>query len=342
MMKSDPKKGYWIAVCVNAWISIGERGSNGCPSPTTCPTNPGGLHPAFAEFQNLQDFKADMKTILHSARVRLSHSVRHIAIAVACLSLFACGVELPSANAQQGSARPMEFIESTSPHRYGGTVTVRSTPDGRVESRTQIAQLPVREGNSSSVLTGPSSPQSVYRVPQSTGTTSTAGTASYPYPNTQTPQAGYVVGQGNYAGSNSLATTPGAGTVYTPHVAYQGNTLGLPPVRPAVPACPPCDCTPGAAAAPPNLTFNVPGQTPQPGVLQTNPAYTNYGYQAPVYNPTQGGFWQPFFTGSGAYQPLIRLQNLPPGTYLGQGIIGQPTAYVDGQPVRNLLRYIFP
>ncbi len=42
------------------------------------------------------------------------------------------------------------------------------------------------------------------------------------------------------------------------------------------------------------------------------------------------------------YQPLLRFQNLPPGSYLGQGMIGQPTAYVDGQPFRNLLRYIFP
>ena len=42
------------------------------------------------------------------------------------------------------------------------------------------------------------------------------------------------------------------------------------------------------------------------------------------------------------YAPLISLRNLPPGTYVGQGIIGQPKAYVDGEPVRNLLRYIFP
>jgi len=27
---------------------------------------------------------------------------------------------------------------------------------------------------------------------------------------------------------------------------------------------------------------------------------------------------------------------------LGQGLIGQPTAYVDGQPLRNLLRYVAP
>ena len=36
------------------------------------------------------------------------------------------------------------------------------------------------------------------------------------------------------------------------------------------------------------------------------------------------------------------LQNLPIGTYYGRGIIGQSKAYVDGQPVRNLFRYITP
>jgi hypothetical protein len=42
------------------------------------------------------------------------------------------------------------------------------------------------------------------------------------------------------------------------------------------------------------------------------------------------------------YQPIFKLQNMPPGTYLGQGWLGQPTAYVDGQPIRNLFRYILP
>jgi hypothetical protein len=36
----------------------------------------------------------------------------------------------------------------------------------------------------------------------------------------------------------------------------------------------------------------------------------------------------------------VRLQNMPPGTYVGRGLIGQPAAYVDGQPLRNLIRYI--
>ena len=45
--------------------------------------------------------------------------------------------------------------------------------------------------------------------------------------------------------------------------------------------------------------------------------------------------------GTGAYTPLLPLVNAQ-GARLGQGIIGQPTAYLDGQPLRNLLRYLSP
>lgn len=39
--------------------------------------------------------------------------------------------------------------------------------------------------------------------------------------------------------------------------------------------------------------------------------------------------------------PLIPLRReIPEGTFIGQGILGQPTAFVDGQPVRNFIRYL--
>jgi hypothetical protein len=43
---------------------------------------------------------------------------------------------------------------------------------------------------------------------------------------------------------------------------------------------------------------------------------------------------------NGQYVPIVKLQNLPPNAYPGQGILGSPKLYVDGQPVRNLLRYL--
>lgn len=105
---------------------------------------------------------------------------------------------------------------------------------------------------------------------------------------------------------------------YSPtQAAFQAPTLGsnanngqyLPPLNIQLPGQP---CLPagGQVCCPPNYQF-------QPGV------------GVPTYS-------------SRSYVPLFKLQNMPAGTYLGQGIIGQPTAYVDGQSVRNLLRYISP
>jgi len=66
------------------------------------------------------------------------------------------------------------------------------------------------------------------------------------------------------------------------------------------------------------------------------------GIGVPQFNQTGGSWWTPFLTGSGYYTPLLNFRNMPAGSYLGQGLIGQPTAYVDRQPFRNLLRYISP
>ena len=42
------------------------------------------------------------------------------------------------------------------------------------------------------------------------------------------------------------------------------------------------------------------------------------------------------------YQPLLPLLRMPQGSYLGQGVIGQPEAYVNNQPLRNFFRYLLP
>ena len=99
-----------------------------------------------------------------------------------------------------------------------------------------------------------------------------------------------------------------------------------------------------AAATAPSLTIQEPqaidrfnpGTLPQGGLNLQTP---NIGV-AQLNNQNQG--WTPFSNAANAYQPLVKLANMRPGTFLGQGIIGQPTAYVDGQPLRNLLRYISP
>ena len=71
------------------------------------------------------------------------------------------------------------------------------------------------------------------------------------------------------------------------------------------------------------------------GSLRTYPQYGGNPYPNPGY-----GISQPYVRDT--WVPMIPLRSMPYGTYLGQGIIGQPVAYVDGEPVRNFLRYIFP
>jgi hypothetical protein len=50
-----------------------------------------------------------------------------------------------------------------------------------------------------------------------------------------------------------------------------------------------------------------------------------------IYSPTNAG-----------YRPLFSLGQENYNVQLGRGIIGQPTAYVSGQPIRNFLRYLSP
>lgn len=100
---------------------------------------------------------------------------------------------------------------------------------------------------------------------------------------------------------------------YPQGVAGQAPALSNAPVYPpgAMNCCPTCP---------------TPGATPYAGT-----GYAAPSYGVPGYTPQRGGF-----------TPLLPIFPMPQGTYLGQGIIGQPTAYVDNQPLRNLLRYIFP
>lgn len=89
--------------------------------------------------------------------------------------------------------------------------------------------------------------------------------------------------------------------------------------------------------------------TPQPntgaGTLRTYPQYNQNPYNQNLNSqnpyPNSGfGISQPYIRDT--WVPMIPLRSMPYGTYLGQGIVGQPVAYVNGEPVRNFLRYIFP
>lgn len=114
----------------------------------------------------------------------------------------------------------------------------------------------------------------------------------------------------------------------------QWRTAGTAAYTAQAPAC--------CGSQPPASNVYAPGFQPPPqqyAPVQQPPT----AFQAPApptgYNPY--GYTNPAVNRA-TWRPLIPLRALPAGTYVGQGLIGQPVAYVDGEPVRNFFRYVSP
>ncbi|MFK7737045.1 MAG: hypothetical protein AB8B50_13500 [Pirellulaceae bacterium] len=108
------------------------------------------------------------------------------------------------------------------------------------------------------------------------------------------------------AGRANLPQFAASNNIY-PTAAYQCNpNVGVPLAAPTLP--------------PPN---NVPG-TGIPPTLPPNLAPN-------LYSANNNG-----------YAPLLSLGQEGYNVQLGRGVLGQPTVYVPGQPVRNFLRYLSP
>jgi len=204
---------------------------------------------------------------------------------------------------------PREFIQSSSPLGDGSQISSRSVAGG--EARTYVSQANFQS---------------------------------------QQPMTGYQPRETwNLQGGDSRQALQAAPRYAYPTVAQAPtNTLGLEPVQQqwGQPAgnmfqqtystsaqnCPTCV---GSGIYPTQAQFS-------------SPQFPNQIAPQPIYPPgvqTPQPWLNPNSNPAGNrtnYTPLISLRNLPPGTYLGQGIIGQPKAYVDGEPVRNLFRYILP
>ncbi len=117
-----------------------------------------------------------------------------------------------------------------------------------------------------------------------------------------------------------LSTPPAAATApsLSPTPYYGNTTTGTPIVTTAGSGT--CQCTPRAATvsyAPQAAYYPVANQVVAPQAVR----YPNQT----VYQPVSG-------YGAG-------YQN---GVYVGRGLLGQPKAYVNRQPLRNFFRYITP
>ncbi len=227
-------------------------------------------------------------------------------------ALLALGAGIESGSAQL--ANSSEFIEATSPLLTGGSVTSRTAPSEGLRTWFSPNSPPgATEPRETSVASG-------MGVTQGATIGNGASSTSYPYPGL--PAGGIQVAQATVMPFDPFASTSAAAQLPTLGITPQSSlrpgwqtgttTGGLPPVGP-----------PAA-----NLT---PALTPGTGGF-ASPTIQYPQVLPPVSGPT---------TGSTGFRPLVRLKNMPPGSYLGQGLLGQPKAYVDGQPVRNLLRYVF-
>ncbi len=82
--------------------------------------------------------------------------------------------------------------------------------------------------------------------------------------------------------------------------------------------------------------YNCPPNIPSNGV----PAYVPGAVVPPTLPPNLTP--QLYTPDNAGYRPLFSLGQENYNVQLGRGIIGQPTVYVAGQPIRNFMRYIFP
>jgi hypothetical protein len=221
-----------------------------------------------------------------------------------------------------------EWVESSSPVRGGGVVSTTHFPN---------------TGNTVTSIRESMDPAAVQRLQLSgavPGATAPVGSATALQPSQSSV---------NYA-----AIPTGNGNYLVPTVQYV-------PMNPG-PAANPVQLT--AAQFPYAACANC--QTPmmtQPTAFQPGLAQQPFASQPPVLPPTAGGVYGPIqpqlanptapgfyppaqpqaqrglFGGQSGYRSLIP-RSLPAGTYIGQGWLGQPKAYVNSQPFRNFLRYL--
>lgn len=201
------------------------------------------------------------------------------------------------------------FVNSARP--FNGTAPVNSNP---VSGTNAILGTSTGYGvNATSVVVpSNSAPTSIYGSPRVSPTG---------YPNPATAPSSYTAPKyapSVYAPTNYPGAVASPASVSSPNLAVPGQNVYQTPVVGYAPA----NSSSTGIASQPSLQGGYPVGTNvlSPTQIAPQPIY------APAAQPTSPG----------------QLQNLPPGNYQGTGLSGRPATYVDGQPVRNLFRYIFP
>jgi len=210
-----------------------------------------------------------------------------------------------------------EWVESSSPIPGGGVVATTHFPSNGNTLTTIREPAP-------GMATAPMQPTGSVMP---TAATMQAAPATPNYAAIPTGTGGYMVPTVQYVPMNSAAPAP-----YQVSAAYN-----------------PATCS----------TCQTPMMT-QPTAYQQGFVPQPYASQPPMLPPTAGGVYGPMPgptapgmyaqptamapppaapTNQGGWRPLIP-RSMPAGTYLSQGWLGQPKAYVTSQPFRNVIRYM--
>lgn len=133
---------------------------------------------------------------------------------------------------------------------------------------------------------------------------------------------------------NSPSNLPSNGGYAAPTPTYPRNT-GLVNSSPFV-SDPPCQFDASYMVSPTVYRQATGCDTPSRGTGVPYAGGSPFAYVPPTMMP------YPSMGNNGGFRPLIGFGQNAYNAQVGRGIIGQPTAYVNGQPIRNFLRYIFP
>ena len=252
---------------------------------------------------------------------------------------------LATAHAQSVDRR--EYITSSSPLPDGSRV---STTFVRDANGNFVPQVPVSPAPPAAAGPGASpgmTPGAAVTYPPWAATNPAvpgpgmSGTASGPMPTpnymTRMPEAEQLailqaaqrsnVPSLGYPGTK--VAVPGSGTGHSCACGLLKGCRCCTTPRPITPFPPPPQQT---LRLPDGQVYPYPSLNPAAGVA--NPSSVAGGAPPSTSPPVR-------FDPNNPTQPLIKMQNLPPGTYNGKGVFGHPAQYVDGQPMRNLFRFMF-
>jgi hypothetical protein len=197
---------------------------------------------------------------------------------------------------------PLEYIESSSPLPGGGVVSSIYAP-GR--------GAPVYRG-------GPATRLVQNGQPAAANGTAVTGQVSAPSSPTAALPAGQTpVAYGPVSATPTVARIPSLGIPLN-----WDRSLNAP------------RCCNGCATMRPASYANYAGYPPAGSTAAAIPGYSPGPATAAASVPTSHTTWSP--------QSPVVLQNLPPNATAGTGLFGGPRQYIDGEPVRNLFRFVFP